>query len=85
MPKQTTAELREATAKLLDHDRIYRDESERSFNFMEEMEKQSQEERKQLTSFERINDFDSKFIKKRSSTDMNPPEVELNEQVLEQR
>lgn len=46
---------------------------------MDEINKRSEDEWKDLDkTFEIVNDFDGKYIKKRSSTDINPKPIENN-------
>jgi len=57
---------------------------------MEELNRKSEDDRRGLNkTFEVLNDFDGKFIKRRSSTDINPKPIvdnfKLNEEILKDR
>lgn len=75
------------TRKLLDHKKIFAEDSDSSFRFMKQMnELEKSQEDEYSNSFYRISGFDSKFIKKRSSLDQTPKEsVVLNEEIIKDR
>lgn len=57
---------------------------------MEELNRKSEDDRRGLNkTFEVLNDFDGKFIKRWSSTDINPKpivdNIKLNDEILKDR
>ena len=73
----------EQTEILLEKNKVIQE----SFNLMDEINRKSEDDRNESNkTFEVLNDFDGRYIKRRSSTDINPKpivdNVKLNDEIV---